>query len=945
MDVERWQRVKHVFDVAVLLRVEERAACLDTACGVDRELRTEVESLLAAHDQAGTGFLKKPAVDLSAAAPALPSRTGLRIGVYQILEEIGHGGMGEVYRAVRADGQYTKEVAIKVVRGGYDSRSLLERFRNERQILASLDHPNIARLLDGGTTEDGIPYLVMELIEGKRIDRYCDDKKLSITDRLKLFRQVCSAVQYAHQHLVIHRDIKPGNILVTTDGVPKLLDFGIAKILDPSAGSETTMARPMTPEYASPEQVRGESITTASDVYSLGVVLYLLLTGRSPYPGETRSSHDLSRAICDTEPTRPSSSIFKPPVQMEAVPEITPEQLSSARDASPAKLRRRLAGDLDNIVLMALRKEPQRRYQSVEQFAEDIRRHIDGLPVGATKGSWRYRAGKYVRRHRAALAGSALVALAIAGGVAATIRQARIATAERVRAVKRFNDVRTLANSLIFEIHDSIQNLPGATPSRKLLLDRAVEYLDKLSQDSGGDVDLQRELAWGYQRLSAVQGDTSQSNLGQISAAEVSVKKSIALFEAVARANPHNLSDQMNLAMAYRRRAFVDVYERTGRQEIEQALAITAPVMKTDGGKPEVRNERSLEVQILASVQDATGERLKAIDTFRNYVELRRDILRTNPGFKGIQRSVAHSTIELAHELGRFGDRAEALQLMNEGIAQMESLAKEAGTPDVIRDLAASELRRGEVEIFSGDTAASIADFERARDRTARLAKLDPQNTMLQSDMCGFDWDEGRSLIVSGRAADGLRLVQKSLKCFEDLHLEADTGPGVSLQESWIGEAQVRLHNLPEALKQFEHAAPPLAADIGRYDDARCDLAMVETKIGNTLLAMGKASEALAHYAKALETADLHFSIEHMDIPSLYAAAEAYAGMGDIAAARGRQAKDATERTASQAEARADYEKSLNILKQIPFPSQVTGNGYLVRSSQKVAQQLASLGR
>ena len=232
-------------------------------------------------------------------------------GRYRIIGLLGRGGMGEVYRAIRADGQYTKEVAIKLVRGGFDSASVQQHFRNERQILASLDHPNIGRLLDGGTTDDGLPYLVMELIEGVRIDDYCDDHKLSITERLRLFRQVCAAVQYAHQRLVIHRDIKPGNILVTKEGVPKLLDFGIAKILDPAVGSQATAINPMTPEYASPEQVRGEHITTSTDVYSLGVVLYQLLTGRSPYPHSTHVPHEYARAICEYEPERPSVAVAK----------------------------------------------------------------------------------------------------------------------------------------------------------------------------------------------------------------------------------------------------------------------------------------------------------------------------------------------------------------------------------------------------------------------------------------------------------------------------------------------------------------------------------------------------------------------------------------------------------------------------------------------------------
>ena len=309
MKAEQWPRIKEVLDQSIALDPSERGAYLDRACEGNVELRAEVESLLASHDEAGTAFLRKPVIDLGRPAP---ERTGRRIGPYQLLEQIGEGGMGEVYRAVRADGQYTKEVAVKLVRGGFDSASIQERFRNERQILASLDHPNIARLLDGGTTEDRIPYLVMELIEGTPIDEYCDNHDLDITERLRLFTQVCAAVQFAHQRLVIHRDIKPSNILVTTEGIPKLLDFGIAKILDASSGSKTTMARPMTPEYASPEQIRGEPITTASDVYSLGVVLYRLLTGRSPYPSNTRAPHEFARAICEYEPLRPSTAAARP---------------------------------------------------------------------------------------------------------------------------------------------------------------------------------------------------------------------------------------------------------------------------------------------------------------------------------------------------------------------------------------------------------------------------------------------------------------------------------------------------------------------------------------------------------------------------------------------------------------------------------------------------------
>jgi eukaryotic-like serine/threonine-protein kinase len=408
MNAERWQRVKQLLDQAIAFDVDNRSSYLDRECGSDSELRSEVESLLSSHQQAGSGFLREPAINRwgDAAAGVAPARDH-RMGPYQLVEEIGHGGMGEVYRAIRADGEYEKEVAIKFVRGGFAQSFILERFRNERQILASLDHPNIARLLDGGTTEDGVPYLVMDLIDGVSIDRYCDDHTLSVTDRLHLFRRICEAVQYAHQRMVIHRDIKPSNILVTKDGVPKLLDFGIAKLLDPSSGVGTTLARPMTPEYASPEQISGAPVTASTDVYSLGVVLYQLLTGRSPYPGDTTTPHGLARAICDEDPLKPSTAVFAVGDPGQKGEPHRRHQVSATTDQSPAKLHRRLRGDLDNVLLMALRKDASQRYASVEQFSDDIRRHLEHTPVLASRGTLVYRASKFFRRHRTGVAASA----------------------------------------------------------------------------------------------------------------------------------------------------------------------------------------------------------------------------------------------------------------------------------------------------------------------------------------------------------------------------------------------------------------------------------------------------------------------------------------------------------------------------------------------------------
>ena len=361
-----------------------------------------------------------------------------RIGPYRLLRELGHGGMGTVYLAARADDQYQKRVAIKVVRG-LNTEEIVRYFRRERQILAGLEHPNVARLLDGGSTEDGLPYFVMEYVEGQAIDAYCDEGKLSIEERLRLFQAVCSVVQYAHRNLVVHRDLKPANILVTAEGVPKLLDFGIAKLVNPelagAAGSVTGLA--MTPEYASPEQVKGRPITTATDVYSLGVVLYELLTGRRPYGQKAQGSLELLKAVCEEEPERPSTAVGR--TEERTLPSgekrtTTPESASRTREGTPERLRRRLRGDLDNIVLMALAKEPQRRYPSVEALSEDIRRYLDGLPVHAHKASVRYSALKFVRRHALGVgAASGLILLTVAFGIMMGIQARRIAW-ERDRA-------------------------------------------------------------------------------------------------------------------------------------------------------------------------------------------------------------------------------------------------------------------------------------------------------------------------------------------------------------------------------------------------------------------------------------------------------------------------------------------------------------------------------
>lgn len=471
-----------LFAAAAERPVGERAAFLEARCGDDPGLRTEIERLLDADAKAGS-FIEDT---VESAASAL--EIGRSFGSYRVIRQLGRGGMSSVYLAVRADAQFRKRVAIKLMRRGMDTDDILRRFRNERQILASLDHPNIAKLLDGGTTDDGLPFFVMDYIEGEPIDTYCDRQQLSIRQRLILVRDVCAAVHYAHRNLVVHRDLKPSNVLVTTDGIPKLLDFGIAKLLNPEL-TETSLAptgrllRLMTPSYASPEQITGGAITTASDVYSLGVLLYELLTGRRPYRVEG-GPEEIERVICTQRPERPSTTVTREVTSAVTGEARTPMELSRIRGASPDQLRRTLRGDLDNILLMALRKEPARRYGSVEQLAEDLDRYLAGHPVIARKDTVGYRASKFVGRHRLGVAAAVtslllIFALIIILAVQSSrIRQERDrATHERDRATR----VVAMLNEL-FEIANPGE-VRGSSITARELLDHGAEQIRQLQDE------------------------------------------------------------------------------------------------------------------------------------------------------------------------------------------------------------------------------------------------------------------------------------------------------------------------------------------------------------------------------------------------------------------------------------------------------------------------------
>jgi non-specific serine/threonine protein kinase/serine/threonine-protein kinase len=514
MNAEQWARISTLFQDACERPRDDRERWLSAHCD-DAVVRADVLAMLRTYDT-DPEFLEQPA-DVGDGLTSV--HAGGRLGPYLLVAEIGRGGMGVVYEARRDDDEFDRRVAIKIL-PAWSGSDLANRFRLERRVLAGLDHPGIARLLDSGATTDGTPYFVMEYVDGRPIDAWAVEHQPDITRRVMLIEKVLDALGYAHQNLVVHRDVKPANVLVTADGEPKLLDFGIATLLtadgQAAAGTTRTGHHSFTTEYASPEQIRGERVTTASDVYSVGVLLYLLLSGRRPYDLANQSPFDAMRIVCD----------------------VDPPLMSAVADG---KLRPALAGDLDAIVAKALRKSPAERYRTVSEFAADLGAWRTGRAVSAVRQSFTYRSARFVRRNRAAVAASAAIIIALAGGAVATTWQARIAAQERDKAQNRFRQVQEFSRSLLFDVHNALRTVPGATESRRLLLDRAVQFLDGLAADAGDDDELQLELAAGYQQLANVQGNAFSENVGDTAAALASLAKAAKLVDAVRERQPDNL--------------------------------------------------------------------------------------------------------------------------------------------------------------------------------------------------------------------------------------------------------------------------------------------------------------------------------------------------------------------------------------------------------------------
>lgn len=822
---ENWPKVKELFSATLELDSHERVSFLNRACAADDNLRTEVFALLSAHDAAGDFILQPAVVDVGFLAGQEPDLsaaiTGQQIGSYQIIRELGRGGMGTVYLAARADATFDKQVALKLIKRGMDSDAIIKRFVMERQILANLDHPNIARMIDGGTTADGRPFFVLEYFEGTTINRYCDQHKLNTLERLKLFLQVCAAVQFAHQNLVVHRDLKPSNILVTTDGTPKLLDFGIAKLLsvDPSSSVEATetIARLLTPEYASPEQLRGLSITTTSDVYSLGVVLYELLSGHRPFSFLSRSAEEVSHMISTREPIKPSLVITRIHDKSQAAdpehPLLTPEAISSTRDGNVDKLRRRLAGDLDNILLKALRKEPERRYASVQDLSADIERHLNGLPVHAREDTFTYRAGKFIQRNKVSVATAVAIGIILITAIAVTTWQAEVAKRERANAERRFKEVRSLTNSFLFDFDDAIADLNGATQAREMVVKKAQEYLSILAQEAGNDRELLWELSTSYLKLGDVQGRPGFSRTGDTSGALKSYEQSLDIRRRLVALEPTNREYQLGLAItlsrfgplnqvlgnpdqsaermresmgiadrlllqahdlptfqaAFRAPAFLgDALSELGNYDealtmYQKSLSIADQMKSESFPQKEVTLRFVVALERLGFIYGIKGEWQKAVDTHLEMLTKTEELLAMDPTSLDYARGKATALDNVGDSFRGIKNYPKALESGQRGLAMYEEiLRKDPQNARARKDVGDCSHHVAETLLAAGDYRGALALLQRTIAVRRELVALDQRNVEYPDDLANSLTLTGESLAASGNFARAIDTLQEA---------------------------------------------------------------------------------------------------------------------------------------------------------------------------------------
>ncbi|MBI4903906.1 MAG: protein kinase [Acidobacteria bacterium] len=849
MTPELWQKVEDVFAGAAELLPSEIPDYLDHECQGDADLRKEVEAMLAydVKDQNLIQNVVEQAAEHIATtrsgmvANLANRRVGTRIGPYRLDRVVGTGGMGVVYLAVRDDNQFTKNVAIKLVQSGREVKFVLDRFRQERQILAQLDHPNIARFIDGGLTPDGLPYYVMEYVEdGEAIVDYCRKRDLSLFQRLNIFLQVCSAVNYAHRNLVVHRDLKPGNILVDRHGVLKLLDFGIAKVIDADGDAQRTrtVVRMLTPDYASPEQVLGQAITTASDVYSLGAILYELLAEAPAHRFHNYSPTEIERVVCRLEPTLPSTAILQ-------------------QDRTPQRLRvaKLLAGDLDSIVSVAMRKEPKQRYQSVEQLIDDIERFIAGQPVVAHKATLFYRAAKFAKRNRFSVVAAAVLLITMVGGVAASAYMGR-------RAERRFQQMKQLTSALMGDFEDRAKGLPQSTELREWLWTTMVRHLDDLATETGDEAMLQ-DLAQAHMKLASLEDSGNQaSHLGRNPKALENYRKALEILE---RLRPRRAHDAGFLALSCGTlRRLADSENAAGdvgssRNHLERALQNGAELvsLKAAEGHECLADAYSS----LAATEMRASNARGAIPHVSRELDQVRELQLTRPGAAS-ERRVVGAMLDMAWARLETGNPEAAMQAARDAVAKgeasyagrwnqshdrlraLETMGDISGNP---RDI---HLNRPAEASGYYEQALAMAETALALEENDVRARRDVNRLLRKLALMVVDANPERALGLCNRAVPiSEALVSKSPKTVSYMRDHAD---GVLI----VGYAVENLGRVKEAMGHYEKTLA-LQTEIRRMspDLRRVRREMEETlsSLGDSCVKLGLETDAMRYYEKARE--------------------------------------------------------------------------------------------
>ena len=796
-----WKKVNEVLGKALELESVEREDYLKNA-NINENILEEVKMLLSFEEAAESSMnfsaieFSKGFIDYEEENPLI----GQNIGEYIIEKELGYGGMGAVYLANRADGKFEQRVALKLLKREMNTAALRRRFQIEREILATLEHPNIARLLNAGMTEDKIPYIAMEYVEGLPIDDYCNKHELDLTQRLNLFRKVCSAVDFAHRNLVVHRDLKPSNILVAEDGTPKLLDFGISKILTEDIGqvniATVTKMGVMTPSYASPEQLQKKSVTTATDIYSLGIILYELLSGHRPFEDKEADLKEIYSAVLEKEPPLPSvfiktySAKLKKITKAEtavlqfdnnesknvtkSVHELTDSLLTLHTGPIKPNIKPQLLqGDLDNIILKALKKKPEKRYSSAENFADDIKRHQNGKPVSARPDTFSYLTGKFIKRNSLAVGAAGLILLAIIGGVFATLWQARATQAERAKAENRFKDVRKLANSLLFEIAPTIEKVPGTTEARELLVKRSLEYLDSLAEESGDDVELQKELATAYEKVGSVQGSAFNTNVGDVGGSLISYEKARKIRKDVLAKNPNDLNAKKELANNCE--LIGDIHFQGGENEkilefYNEALALRKEILD--------QNPNDFDARInYAKILDDVGLTIfyqenyeKAIEFYLQAQEILKKLNQEKPDDKNIARGY-YTTIQNIGEAQEWNNQIEEAEVnLLKAVEMFEQLAeKNKDDQRLQRPLFISYYKIGEHFDDKKDYKKSIKYYSDALELAQQAAKKDEKDVRGQRDVALMGKNLAQALGYDGRSRESLEKLQSVLEVMEEI--------------------------------------------------------------------------------------------------------------------------------------------------------------------------------